>query len=156
MGPRWSSSTPGVADHRMWDPQWQLYQSSFLVVRYDVRGYGRSLNPVGSYSDHEDLMSLLEGLALEKPVLVGASNGGRIAIDFCLAYPGRVAGLVLAAPSIGGDEAPDEIASGWAEEEAALEAGDRERAVEVCLRMWVDGPRRKPSEVPGAVARTHA
>jgi pimeloyl-ACP methyl ester carboxylesterase len=45
----------------------------------------------------------------------------------------------------------DEIRQGWAEEEAALKAGDMERAVEINLRMWVDGPFRAPDAVDPAV-----
>ena len=37
------------------------------------------------------------------------------------------------------------------EEEAALEAGDLAEAVEVNLRIWVDGPRREPEDVDPAV-----
>ena len=39
----------------------------------------------------------------------------------------------------------------WGEEEAALEAGDLDSAVEVNLRTWVDGPRREPEDVDPAV-----
>ena len=45
----------------------------------------------------------------------------------------------------------DETKAGWAEEEAALERGDVDEAVEVNLRMWVDGPSRAPDEVDADV-----
>jgi 3-oxoadipate enol-lactonase len=35
----------------------------------------------------------------------------------------------------------------WEEEEAAFNKGDLDAAVEVTLRTWVDGPRRKPEDV---------
>jgi pimeloyl-ACP methyl ester carboxylesterase len=41
----------------------------------------------------------------------------------------------------------DETKAGWQEEEAALERGDVEAAVEINMRMWVDGPSRLPDEV---------
>jgi pimeloyl-ACP methyl ester carboxylesterase len=37
------------------------------------------------------------------------------------------------------------------EEEAALEAGDLDAAVEANLRTWVDGPRRQPDEIDPSV-----
>jgi 3-oxoadipate enol-lactonase len=39
----------------------------------------------------------------------------------------------------------------WEEEEAALRAGDLDGAVEVSLRAWVDGPRRRPDDVDAEV-----
>ena len=47
----------------------------------------------------------------------------------------------------------DETKAGWAEEEAALERGDVDEAVEVNMRMWVDGPSRSPDEVDPDDAR---
>jgi len=46
-----------------------------------------------------------------------------------------------------GFEMSDETKAGWEEEEAALERGDVDAAVEVNMRMWVDGPSRSPEEV---------
>jgi pimeloyl-ACP methyl ester carboxylesterase len=77
---------------------------------------------------------------------------GSIAIDFALAYPERVLSLTLVATGPNGyDRWGEEIRSGWAEEEAAIEAGDMERAIEINLRMWVDGPQRQPADVDPAV-----
>jgi 3-oxoadipate enol-lactonase len=45
----------------------------------------------------------------------------------------------------------DEVKASWAEEEAALERGDLDAAVEVNLRMWVDGRRRPPRAVDPTV-----
>jgi len=47
----------------------------------------------------------------------------------------------------------DETKAGWEEEEAALERGDDDEAVEVNLRMWVDGPSRSPDEVDQELRR---
>ena len=59
-----------------------------------------------------------------------------------------VSALVLVATGPNGyDRWGDEIRQRWADEEAALEAGDMERAIEINLRMWVDGPARSPDEV---------
>lgn len=55
--------------------------------------------------------------------------------------------LILAVPGVsGGQPSPEQIEYNEAEEEA-LEAGDLDRATEITLRTWVDGPRRQPGEV---------
>jgi 3-oxoadipate enol-lactonase len=45
----------------------------------------------------------------------------------------------------------DRVRAFGADEEAALERGDLDAAVEADLRMWVDGPRRPPAVVDAAV-----
>jgi pimeloyl-ACP methyl ester carboxylesterase len=45
----------------------------------------------------------------------------------------------------------DRVRAFGAEEDAALERGDLDAAVEVNLRMWVNGPRRPPAVVDAAV-----
>jgi pimeloyl-ACP methyl ester carboxylesterase len=85
----------GYLDSRMWETQFESFSNQYQVVRYDVRGYGKSSHPTGSYSDAVDLKSLLDHLKIEGAVLIGVSNGGRIALDFAVEYPGRVKALVL-------------------------------------------------------------
>jgi pimeloyl-ACP methyl ester carboxylesterase len=136
----------GVADRRMWDPQWPAFAASHRVVRYDLRGYGESLPPTGPWSHHADLLGLLDELGIDRAHVVGASVGAGIAVEAALAHPRAVASLVLASPGgahFGG--AQDDLRAVWAEEIEALDRGDLGAAVEVNLRAWVDGPDR-PSE----------
>ena len=49
----------GIADRRMWDPQWAAFASVGRVIRYDARGYGESLPPTGPWSHHSDLLERL-------------------------------------------------------------------------------------------------
>ncbi len=74
----------GFLDQRMWDEQFDLFAKDFTVIRYDVRGFGRSSRPVEKYWDIEDLYTLLTHLKVGKAFVVGVSNGGRIAIDFTI------------------------------------------------------------------------
>jgi 3-oxoadipate enol-lactonase len=142
----------GITDSRMWDPQITPLAETFDVIRYDVRGFGRSSDPAGDFYHHEDLLALIRHLALSRTNIVAVSMAGSIAIDFALAHPGRVDKLILVATGPSGyDRWGDEIRRGWAEEEAALEAADIERAIEINLRMWVDGPRRRPADVDPSV-----
>jgi 3-oxoadipate enol-lactonase len=138
----------GVADRRMWDPQWAAFSAAGRVVRYDLRGYGESLPPTGPWSQHADLLGLLGELGIERAHFVAASVGAGIAVEAALAQPSIAASLVLAAP--GGalyGEATDDLRNVWHEEVDALDRGDLEGAIEVNLRAWVDGPHRQPDAV---------
>jgi len=141
----------GVCDSRMWDPQWEAFTRSHRVLRFDFRGYGRTPLEKGSYSAAKDVIELLDEHGFERAALVGVSLGGRVALEVALAQPKRVSALVLVGSGLPGHDWSDEMKATWEEEEAAFNAGDLDGAVEVTLRTWVDGPRRKPEDVDPAV-----
>ncbi|MGH2596968.1 MAG: alpha/beta fold hydrolase, partial [Actinomycetota bacterium] len=97
---------PGLWDLRTWDPQVPvLLDAGFRVLRYDVRGYGRSSRLTGeSHSHVRDLAALLDALGVTQTLLVGCSMGGAIAIDLTLEQPDRVQALVVAASGLEGFE----------------------------------------------------
>src|SRR5512134_3630928 len=136
----------------MWDPIWSRLAGAHRVVRYDVRGYGESLPPSGPWSQHSDLLGLLDELGIGRAHLVGASMGAGIAVEAALARPTLVASLVLAAPggALYGD-ATDDLRTVWHDEVEALDRGDLDAAVEVNLRAWVDGPARSPDDVDAGI-----
>ncbi|HET9951821.1 MAG TPA: alpha/beta hydrolase [Candidatus Eisenbacteria bacterium] len=143
----------GVADSRMWDAEFDALRTKHRVVRLDLRGFGRSQLVPGTFSYHGDVAAVMESLHVDRATVVGCSFGSNVALDFALAYPARVERLVLVSPSIGdGAESPDIRAFGE-REEAALERGDLDGAVEENLRFWVDGPQRGPGEVDPEVRR---
>lgn len=138
----------GVADRRMWDPIWARLTTGHRVLRYDVRGYGESLPPSGPWSQHSDLLELLDELGIRRAHLVGASMGAGVAVEAALARPSLVRSLVVAAPggAIYGD-VTDDLRAVWHDEVEALDRGDLDAAVEVNLRAWVDGPARDAGAV---------
>jgi 3-oxoadipate enol-lactonase len=131
----------------MWDPQWETFPRAHRVVRYDLRGYGRSPIGPGRFSYARDLLVLLEQKGLERVSLVGVSMGGRIALEAALARPALVDALVLVGAGLPGHDRSAEMNAADEAEEAALGRGDLDAAVEVTLRTWVDGPRRAPEDV---------
>ncbi len=137
----------GVADSRMWSPQMDALSQRFRVIRCDLRGHGRSGLPNGPFSYHEDIAHLLDALDLASAWLVGASFGGQVAVDFCLAHPQRVDGLILIAPTISGYDHDADVQAFGREEDQLFEAGDLAAATELNMRMWVDGPHRGPDAV---------
>ena len=141
----------GIADSRMWEPQWRSFPPVHRTVRYDMRGFGDSPISPGTFSHARDLFGLLERLALGPAALVGVSLGGRVALEVAIARPELVSALVLVGAGLPGHDWTEETQAGWAEEEAALERGDLDAAVEVNLRMWVDGPGRGAEEVDPSV-----
>jgi pimeloyl-ACP methyl ester carboxylesterase len=92
-------------DLRQWDEQMPAL-AGYRVVRYDVRGHGKSGPPGEGYAPHEDLAALVRDLGVERVPIVGHSMGGQIAVDFALAHPELVDRLVLVSPGITGFNAP--------------------------------------------------
>ncbi len=92
----------GGFDRRMWDDQFSAFPDRYTLIRYDVRGYGKSPAPTKPYSDDDDLNQLLKYLNVRKAYVIGLSMGGRIAIDFTLTHPEMVATLIPVAPGLSG------------------------------------------------------
>lgn len=96
-------------DLRIWDEQVEPLSRRYRVIRYDVRGFGRSTFKQEPFQHHEDLLELLRHLGVDQAHLVGLSLGGRIALDLCLEHPEVVRSIVLSGPGVSGfDWPPDE------------------------------------------------
>lgn len=141
----------GIADSRMWGAQVKAFSPHFETIRYDLRGFGQTRLFPGAFSYHEDVAAVLDYFGHEQAAIVALSFGGRVALDFTLAYPHRVSALVLGAPSVGGETASQRVQRFETDEEEMLERGDLDGAVELNLRLWVDGPQREPHEVDATV-----
>lgn len=137
----------GICDSRMWDTQWETFGERHRVLRYDMRGFGRSPYEPGVFSHGADLVELLERHELAPASLVGVSLGGRVALEVAVARPDLVDALVLVGSGFPGHDWSDEMQAAWKEEEDAYNRGDLDAAVEVVLRTWVAGPRRSPEDV---------
>jgi pimeloyl-ACP methyl ester carboxylesterase len=126
----------GLMDSRQWDRQLDVFGSRFRAIAYDARGYGRSDAPTVPFSHWEDLRGLLDGLDVDRPVLVGNSMGGASEIDFVLECPERVQALVLVGSGLGGvsfrayDDEQTERA------EKAEEARDLAAGADLWLEVW--------------------
>jgi pimeloyl-ACP methyl ester carboxylesterase len=81
-------------DMGAWAPQRAL-ADRFRLILPDRRGFGRSTAPPDIAAETADLIAICDRLVIERPILVGMSQGGRIALQFALAFPDRVAGLIL-------------------------------------------------------------
>lgn len=144
----------GVSDSRLWARQFETFGPHRRVVAYDRRGFGATAAVDEHFSSVDDLIAVLDALAIPRAVLVGCSQGGRIALDATLAHPQRVAGLVLVAAAIGG--APESmtvdprIEALIAAYEEAETIGDVDAQNRIEAHVWLDGPFAAEGRVTGA------
>jgi 3-oxoadipate enol-lactonase len=125
----------GVGDARMWDPVWHELTSACRVIRYDVRGFGRSPAATEEFTLLGDLMAVLDHFGVGPAHVTGCSMGGGTALEFALAEPDRVRSLVLLCPGIGGYPYPDKPELDAACEALAA-AGDDEGIIRLLLDVW--------------------
>jgi 3-oxoadipate enol-lactonase len=139
----------GQLDRRMWDGQFDTLARAHRVIRYDVRGFGRSPpGPGAGFRSYEDLGALLDSLGVARTSIVGLSLGGRIAVDFAIAHPERVERLVLLAPGVSGYP--------WSREDtawsAAMERAVRARDTVAVTDLWLRSPYMAPAMENPALA----
>jgi pimeloyl-ACP methyl ester carboxylesterase len=85
------------------------------VVRYDLRGYGESVESGQVRFRHaRDLLLVLDTLNIPQSDLIGVSMGGAIAVNFALDFPGRVRRLILISPGLVGWQWSELWRSRWA------------------------------------------
>jgi pimeloyl-ACP methyl ester carboxylesterase len=105
-------------DSRMWDDQFESFAQQYQVIRYDLRGFGKSSLPNSeSYSYADDLKALIDHLGVSHAYVIGLSMGGKIAIDFALEHPEATDALVAADSALGGFQWQDfkrSLESVWA------------------------------------------
>ncbi len=92
----------GLVHREIWDEQFSYFSQKYRVIRYDRRGYGKSSEAKGAFSNVEDLLSLFTQLRVDRASLIAMSSGGRLAIDFTLQYPDKVSSLILVGAVVGG------------------------------------------------------
>lgn len=85
----------GGRDHTMWDAQAQTFTRGFRVIRYDLRGHGRSTARLGPFDLVDDLRRVLDHLGVEHARLVGVSMGSGVALDAAFKMPERVDRIAL-------------------------------------------------------------
>lgn len=129
-------------DRTMWDPQMAALSRYFRVIRYDLRGYGRSTLP-GEGEDRlhaEDLRLLMDRLGIARAHLVGLSLGGTVALDMLALHPERLLSVTAASGDVFDFyPAPD---TPWTEAEVAARrreiADVRAGGIQAFKRRWLD------------------
>jgi pimeloyl-ACP methyl ester carboxylesterase len=136
-------------DTRMWDDQFDILSESYFVVRFDMRGHGRSAGAKEEFSQAEDVKALLDFLEIDQAHVVGLSMGGSVAMNFALDYPDRVRSLVFI----------DSFSTLDIEQEFDLRLVGytmtaAQGGLEVGLRAWLSDPLFEPAnKIPSVKSR---
>ncbi len=118
-------------DHRMWDWQLPAFVDRFRVVRYDACGHGAAGARHGSVTIDvlgQDLILLLDHLAIDRAHLCGCSLGGMLTLWTAAHYPARVNRAVVA-----NSGAKIGTAEGWDARIAAVRQGGMAGARDLTL-----------------------
>jgi pimeloyl-ACP methyl ester carboxylesterase len=89
-------------DHRLFEPQAEKLGRSHRVVTFDRRGFGASSAPPDLGREVDDIVAIIDALALDSVHLLGMSQGARIALRFAATRPDLLRSLLLQAPAIDG------------------------------------------------------
>lgn len=143
----------GIADSRMWERQVRSFAPSHRVIAPDLPGFGQTPVDQDPVDYRAFVRAALDAAGIQSSALVGTSLGGRIALELALESPDRVNALVLVGSGLDGHEWSQEAQAFGEEEEAALERGDLDAAVETNLRIWLAGPARRLDEIDPAIRR---
>ncbi len=136
-----------TVDHRYWDDQFADFSRDFQVLRYDLRGFGKSAAPSDQpYGHHDDLKALMDFLRIEKAHVLGHSLGGLVAINFAIQYPQATSSLVVVGGAPEGfawtGELQDWMDTTWrAGKESGIEAARRAWLSPDFMRDWLRNPR---------------
>ena len=139
----WSGSGDGTvlvfsnslgSDLHMWDKVLPSLESRYRILRYDMRGHGKSSIPPGPYTAGQlgsDLLFLLDHLKLGRVHLCGLSLGGLVSMWMGIHEPRRVDRMILAntAASFGPPEK-------WEERIAMVQSSGMEPMALATLERW--------------------
>tara|TARA_E500000331_G_scaffold310537_1_gene317354 strand:+ start:24 stop:782 length:759 start_codon:yes stop_codon:yes gene_type:complete len=89
-----------VASTGMWDGQVEAFKDHFRLIRWDMRGHGRTECPddqsaYGQGITVADMVAILDHLEVDKAIIVGHSLGGFMSLRLNVMHPERVSALVL-------------------------------------------------------------
>ena len=86
-------------DMRLWEPQANRLSKYYRVLRYDIRGHGKSSLGDGPMTIEQlgrDLRALLSHLEIERTHVCGLSLGGMVALWLAACHPERIDRAIFA------------------------------------------------------------
>lgn len=136
----------------MWDPQVDAFEDRCRCVLIDHPGHGASPAAPGPYTIDglaDDVVSVLDRLAIDRAHFAGLSIGGMIAISLATRYAARVDRLALLCTSA--HLGPPE---GWHERAATVRADGPKAVATAVVGRWFTPAyaERHPEEVDDMVA----
>ncbi|MCH7513237.1 MAG: alpha/beta hydrolase [Bacteroidetes bacterium] len=88
----------GMADHTHFAPQFEHFSRDHRTVVVDLRGHGQSDKPKQDYTITgfaDDIVWMCNELGISKPVVVGHSMGGLIALELAAHFADLPAAIVI-------------------------------------------------------------
>jgi len=143
----------GYLDHRMWDQQVQYFKSFYQVITVDLPGHSATSGVDTSLKIQEVIRIVMDSLKIKKTNVVGLSLGSMCAMDFSLAYPGKVNRLILVSPGFWQNVLPlDSLSKRMFAISDSIEATQDSRLIaRNFMDTWCVGPYRIEKQVDSTV-----
>ena len=141
----------GMGDRTVWQPVTDLLRGRFRTVRLERRRYRMDLpGPMTMAQEVQHVAAI--AAQLDRPVLVGHSSGGVVALEALVAHPGAYAGAVLYEPPVvtGAPLSDDKLAAA----RAAVARDKPGKALSIFLRDVVRMP-APPAWLAGVIVGRH-
>lgn len=133
----WVTFVTGIAnDTTLWNSQAQALGDRFRILRYDLRGQGKSETTPGPYTIEglsQDLIALWDALGIRRSHLVALGLGSPVALRTAADHPARIDRLV---PTCCRARMVPEFAVMWQKLIDTVEAGGIESIVEQTAQRW--------------------
>jgi 3-oxoadipate enol-lactonase len=145
-----------IADLRSWDGMVPgLVAAGYRVIRYDLRGFGRSVAEDEEYCERDDLRAVLDAFGIRRAAVVGNSRGGCVAIDTAIETPDRIAAIVgVGTEPRGFAGTVTTLEQELVDEEERLantSPRDPDAIADFMVRTWCDGPGQAPDRLPAGM-----
>ncbi len=132
-------------DGLCWTPVARALEAEYDLVMVDARGHGRSDAPAQGYDATTmagDLAQVIDGLGLQRPIILGHSMGARMAMVLAGEFPGLPRAIALEDPPAWWDTGPEAVA------QAAARMDQN--------RIWIAGLQQQSREAIIAAQRAAA
>ncbi len=83
-----------------WKPLLPSFDPHFHIYALDSRAHGKTDNPSGKLSYRvmaDDVAAFIKALDIPRPLVCGYSDGGQVALELAMRYPGLTRALVIGA-----------------------------------------------------------
>jgi 3-oxoadipate enol-lactonase len=133
-----------VTDLRMWDDQFPVFAREYRTIRYDLRGFGRTVPDPVPFSHVLDLHVFLRLLNIERAFLVGCGLGAHTVLDFALTHPRMTAALVVVSPTLSENSAKTRPVAGETRNEMLYQDPDSLRHLGHIPTIVITGEKDTP------------
>jgi 3-oxoadipate enol-lactonase len=87
-----------LVDHAQFDLQMHFLNENYQIIRWDMRGHGKSRPLEGHFSikdASDDMLNILDVLGMDKAIFIGQSSGTYVIQEFAFQHPERVKAMVV-------------------------------------------------------------